>query len=92
MKAYGNGTPETCASNLLHIIRGEIPYDRVRGRAGALIDSPNATNEAITDAKWVLETFEPRINVKDIQIDPEAGNPGNFNTFVDIERKEDEDS
>ncbi len=92
MKAHGNGKPETCASNLLRIVRGEVPYDRVRGRDGALIDQPNATDEAVADAEWVLETFEPRVTVKDIQIGPEPGNPGNFYTSVDIERKEDEDA
>ncbi|MCM1150269.1 MAG: early E1A protein [Butyricicoccus sp.] len=92
MKAHGNGKPETCASNLLRIVRGEVPYDRVRGRDGALIDQPNATDEAVADAEWVLETFEPRVTVNDIQIGPESGNPGNFYTSVDIERKEDEDA
>ena len=92
MRAKGNGRPEVCATNLLKITRGEVSYDRIRGRDGALIDQPNATDEAVADAEWVLETFEPRVNIKDIQISPEAGNPGNFNTYVDIERKEDEDA
>ena len=92
MRAKGNGRPEVCATNLLKITRGEVSYDRIRGRDGALIDQPNATDEAVADAEWVLETFEPRVNTKDIQINPEAGNPGNFNTYVDIERKEDEDA
>ena len=92
MRAKGNGRPEVCATNLLKITRGEVSYDRIRGRDGALIDQPNATDEAVADAEWVLETFEPRVNIKDIQINPEAGNPGNFNTYVDIERKEDEDA
>ena len=85
MQAHGNGNPETCASNLLRTIRGEVPYDRVRGR-------DRGADEAVADAEWVLETFEPRVNTKDIQINPEAGNPGNFITYVDIERKEDEDA
>ena len=86
MQAHGNGNPETCASNLLRTIRGEVPYDRVRGRDGALIDQPDPADERVP------ETFEPRVNTKDIQINPEAGNPGNFITYVDIERKEDEDA
>ena len=62
MKAHGNGKPETCASNLLRIVRGEVAYDRVRGRDGALVDQPNATDEAVADAEWVLETYEPRVD------------------------------
>ena len=89
MKAHGNGTPETCASNLLRIVRGEIPYDRVRGRDGTLVDTPNATSEAIADAEWVLGTYEPRIDVDEIEIYQEAPQWGDFTTNVKIKRKED---
>lgn len=91
MKAHGNGTPETCASNLLRIVRGEVPYDRVRGRDGALVDQPNATDEAIADAEWVLETYEPRVNVESIASNPDAALTGDFSTLVNIARKEDEE-
>lgn len=90
MKAHGNGTPETCASNLLRIVRGEVPFDRVRGRDGALIDQPNATDEAIADAEWVLETYEPRVTVGSVETNPEAALTGDFSTLVNIVRKEDE--
>ena len=90
MKAHGNGTPETCASNLLRIVRGEVPYDRVRGRSAALVDQPNATDEAAADAEWVLETYEPRVNVESIEANPAAAFTGDFSTLVKIERKEEE--
>lgn len=91
MKAHGNGTPETCASNLLLIVRGEVPYDRVRGLDGALIDQPNATDEAVADAEWVLETYEPRVQADSIETNPEAALSGDFQTIATISRKEDED-
>lgn len=91
MKAHGNGTPETCASNLLRIVRGEVPYDRVRGRNGALIDQPNATDEAVADAEWVLETYEPRVVPESIEANSEAAASGEFKVFVNIKKKEDED-
>lgn len=91
MKAHGNGNPETCASNLLRIVRGEVPYDRVRGRDGALVDQPNATDEAVADAEWVLETYEPRVNVESITGSGEAVKNGEFALLVDIDRKEDEE-
>ena len=91
MKAHGNGTPETCASNLLRIVRGEVPYDRVRGRDGALIDQPNATDEAIADAEWVLETYEPRVSVESIEESPEDVQNGDISTLVNIKRKEEEE-
>lgn len=61
MKASGNGDPGTCAENLLRIVRGEIPFDRVRGRDGALVDQPFNSDEALDDAEWVLDQYEPRV-------------------------------
>lgn len=91
MKAHGNGRPETCASNLLRIARGEVPYDRVRGRDSTLIDKPNVSDEVVSDAEWVLETYEPRVAIKSIEMDPEAVSNGEFGLLVDISRKEDDE-
>jgi hypothetical protein len=91
MKAKGNGNPETCASNLLRIVRGEVPYDRVRGRDSALVDQPNASDEAVADAEWLLETYEPRVNADSISVNPTDASTGDFYTLVNISRKEDED-
>ena len=91
MKAHGNGKPETCASNLLRIVRGEVAYDRVRGRDGALVDQPNATDEAVADAEWVLETYEPRVDAENIIGSGESVKNVEFALLVDIDRKEDEE-
>lgn len=91
MKAHGNGNPETCASNLLRIVRGEVPYDRVKGRAGVLIDQPNAMDEAIADAEWLLGTYEPRVEVDSAEVNPEAAITGDFFAQFNIKRKEDEE-
>ena len=88
MKAQGNGRPETCAFNLLRIVRGEIPFDRVRGRNGALIDNPSAADEAQADAEWVLRTYEPRVDIQSMETNPEAASSGDFSTLVNIKRKE----
>ena len=89
MKAHGNGRPETCASNLLRIVRGEVPYDRVRGRDGALIDKANATDEATADVEWLLETYEPRVTVESVETTAELS--GEVSTLVNFKRKEDEE-
>ena len=91
MKAHGNGTPETCASNLLRIVRGEVPYDRVRGRDGALIDQPNATDEAAADIEWLMENYEPRVTVESVEENADAALSGDFSALVNIKRKEDEE-
>lgn len=87
MKAHGNGAPETCAVNLLRIVRGEVPYDRVRGVDGKLVDQPNATADAQEDAQWVLETYEPRVTVEASDTNTEGAQNGDFATLLKIGRK-----
>ena len=91
MKAHGNGTPEICASNLLRMVRGEVPYDRVRGRDGSLIDQPNVTNKAVADARWLLETYEPRVEIDSVSSAPAASHIGDFAARVNIKRKEEKE-
>ena len=92
MKAHGNGTPETCASNLLRIVRGEVPFDRVRGRDGAQVDQPNGTHEAVADAEWLLETYEPRVSVESIEAIAKEEHTGDFELIANIKRKEEEEA
>ena len=91
MKAHGNGNPQTCASNLLRIVRGEVPYDRVRGIDGSLIDQPNATRKMEADSKWVLENYEPRVDIDSVETIAENAHNGNYSTIAKIKRKEDEE-
>jgi len=71
MKAYGNGTPQQCAANLLLISRGEVPYDRIKGLNASLIDQPCtlANPEIRAEIEWLLTTYEPRVNFSEISID-----------------------
>ena len=85
MKEQGNSLPEVCASNLLRLSRGEIPFDRLRGRNTALIDRPNATAEAQQDIEWLLENYEPRVNAADIAI--KLTSDADFSIFVNIEKR-----
>lgn len=68
MLVSGNGAPEVCADNLLKLRRGEVPMDRIRGIDAALIDAPisESADEISADAEWVLETWEPRIEVNEV--------------------------
>lgn len=92
MRAKGNGRPEVCAANLLKIIRGEVSFDRIRGRDGALIDQPDAADEAAADIEWLLQTYEPRVDAEAVASDENALT-GDFDTIVDIiRRKEDEET
>ena len=88
MKANGNGLPETCALNLLRTVRGEVPFDRVRGVDGTLIDRANVTDEVAADIEWLLETYEPRVEIVSIEDDPAAIKSGDFAKIVNIKRRE----
>lgn len=80
MKAKGNSRPELCAANLLRIARGEVPYERTKGLSIANIDSPATTagSDAAADAAWLLENFEPRIDVDSVNIGSIATITGDF--------------
>lgn len=78
MKKQGNGTPEQCAHNLLHIMRGEVPYSRAKGINARLFDKPST--EAVplleADAITMLGIYEPRVdidNVRTVGKDPTNG-------------------
>ena len=90
MRASGNGTPGVCANNLLRITRGEVPYERVKGLGPQLIDRPYSTIDAELqqDAEWLLETYEPRVDVNAINIDSSNALAGGFTVTADINEKE----
>lgn len=89
MKAHGNGNPETCAANLLRIVRGEIAYDRVRGRDPRLIDNPSSMVDAVADAEWLLENYEPRVEA-DLDLVGVTEPSVDLALLANITRKEDE--
>lgn len=70
MLSYGNGKPEVCVNNLVHISRGEVPYDRIRGvKLGQNIGRTIAERDEIADdTKWMVGTYEPRISVDRVEI------------------------
>lgn len=80
MKAKGNSRPELCAANLLRITRGEVPYERTKGLSVANIDSPatRAGSDAAADAVWLLENYEPRIDVDSVNTEAITAETGDF--------------
>ncbi len=88
MKKSGNGTPETCAHNILRTVRGEVPFERTMGVSGSLIDQPAVlvVNEAETDALRQLEIFEPRIHADRVGVTTDG--LGGFSYDIQLSRKE----
>lgn len=80
MKAVGNGTPKQCVENLLSIIRGENAMERIKGINARLFDLPR--DEAVIalkeDARWLIETYEPRVNMEEIAITVIEQKDGSF--------------
>lgn len=81
MKASGNGDPAQCVGNLLRLIRGEVPFERLKGMDPRLIDSPSSTAgpELVADAEWLIENYEPRISLDSINLVAELAKAGHFN-------------
>ena len=86
MRAHNNGDKAVCVQNLLVIIRGEVPYDRLRGLDPRIIDKPaaDAVAQAVQDAEWMLEVYEPRAIIDRIYAMQEDAPEGVFGVQADI--------
>lgn len=87
MRASGNGNKFRCVENLLAIIRGEVPYDRLRGLNPRLIDlpAPDGQSQLKQDAAWLVETYEPRAVLTGITVENSGAYTGNFAVKAEIE-------
>lgn len=90
MRASGNGDVNVCANNLLRIVRGEIPYERVKGLDPRLIDRPleDAEMDIQQDAEWLLETYEPRGAVESVSVEQSDDSSGGFVVLAKIKERE----
>lgn len=83
---------ETCVENLLKIVQGEVPYSRLKGIDGDLIDQPNVSEELISDAEEMIEEYEERASIDDISINAITDSKGDFILTAIISETEIEDS
>ena len=82
MKASGNGAPEICVQNLLKTIRGEVPYERIKGIDRTLIDKPT---DLAADVEFVVETYEPRVQLSDSDLKALTAQTGDFELRASID-------
>lgn len=89
MRAKGNGTPQVCANNLLQLFRGEVPYERVKGLDPRTYDRPLLAADAQLrqDADWLIDTYEPRAQIKTITVAQSDATTGGFSVTAEIEEK-----
>ena len=87
MLSKGNGKAQVCVNNLLQITRGTVPYERVKGLDPRLFDQPAvaAKESMMADIEWLLETFEPRADLDDIDVEDLAIKMGDVNLTATIE-------
>lgn len=87
MKGNGNGSPEICVQNLLKTIRGEVPYERIKGIDRTLIDRPSETvkPDLIADVEFTVETYEPRVSLDSVDYRAIASGLGDFQIGANID-------
>lgn len=91
MLSKGNGNAEVTSQNLVKTIRGEVPFDRIRGIDISYTDKPasEVQTEIVNDVFETLEDYEPRADVKNIDLQ-QAGD-GSFNINLEIEKVEEQE-
>ena len=87
MKASGNGAPEICVQNLLKTIRGEVPYERIKGVDRTLIAKPSETaaTDLAADVEFLVETYEPRVQLSDSDLKALTAQAGDFELRASID-------
>lgn len=87
MLGKGNGEPMQCVSNLLRMTRGECVYDRIKGMDPELIDmnSDIAMPLMAAEAKWLIQTYEPRVDVNSIDMKELVADVGSFSLNVNAD-------
>lgn len=91
MKSSENGNPMQCVSNLVRIVRGECVYDRIKGIDPSYIDQPEeiAAPLFVADAKWLIQTYEPRVDVDTIDMSALMAEQGSFALNINARLEED---
>lgn len=93
MLSKNNGNPEVCVNNLVKIVRGENPYDRVKGINIEPIGMPcdQAVDEIADDAEWLVNTYEPRAEIESITVTPDDISGGKFTITANIRNKKEDE-
>lgn len=91
MKSTGNGNPAICANNLVRISRGEVPFDRIKGvRLAELTGTSLSEKEdLIEDTKWMVETYEPRVEAESVKLQTADAANGQVVLTVNIKGRTD---
>jgi phage baseplate assembly protein W len=63
-----------------------VPYERLKGLSAGLIDRPSTTvtPAVIADVEWTLSTYEPRVDVDNVDIENLLTVEGQFGLNVGV--------
>lgn len=80
MQANRNGLSALCVANLLRIVRGEVPYQRMKGLDASYTDTPSSLLQPLieADAEWLVENYEPRAPLGSFNLTGELAKQGHF--------------
>lgn len=86
MRSSGNGKAAVCVNNLVRISRGEVPFDRIKGVRLAELTGRTLVekDDLADDVKWMVKTYEPRINVDSVKVTVEDAENGQAAVTVSI--------
>ena len=72
------------------MMRGEVPFERVKGLDPRLVDKAltDAQTELEADAEWVINTYEPRVQFNGISVSQAGAESGGFAVTANIRKKE----
>lgn len=84
MLAKGNGSPAVCTLNLMRTMRGEVPFERLKGIDSKLVDRPisEISSLLLADLQWLIETYEPRVQMTAEQLLQTAAQSGQFKAEI----------
>lgn len=90
MRSSGNGNAMVCVNNLVRISRGEVPFDRIKGVRLAELTGKTLIekDDLADDIKWMVKTYEPRINVDNVTVAINDANNGQATVTVSINGEE----
>lgn len=80
MLEKGNSNVMVCIGNILRTVRGEVPYERLMGINPYIIDMPSkyAAVDMTEDVEWLISTYEPRANLKSVELQSLVAQTGDF--------------
>lgn len=94
MLSKGNGNAEITSQNLVKTVRGEVPFDRIRGIDISHTDRPasEVRTDIVNDVFETLEDYEPRADIINVDLEQTANGSFNINLEIEkVEEQEDED-